>query len=169
MMKTTKLITGLICGSALLAIVGCTSTAKKPQNQLIMTQLAASKPPQNNATIAETGNNSGVYIPGAGSTSCCGAYTGMAYITNSATGTFWFTPPAGTTNGIATDTSGFGSPYESVVKVIRKRDLMPSCGTNSISFPASSSEQYKFIIYIKNTPPPPSAGDTLTLSVQWQP
>jgi hypothetical protein len=54
-----------------------------------------------------------------------------------------------------------------MVKAIRN-DLGSWCGTNSVSFPASSTKQYKFIIYIKNTPPPPSNGDVLTLSVQWQ-
>ena len=87
MKKATSIIAGLICGSALLTIVGCSTAEKKPNNQLIMTQLAASKPPQNNAT-AETiaGGGTGGFVPGSGSTSCCGAYTGQAFITNSATG-----------------------------------------------------------------------------------
>jgi hypothetical protein len=169
MIKTTGIITGLICGSALLTIVGCSTAEKKPNNQLIMTQLAASKPPQNNTAQTTGPSGNGAYIPGSGSTSCCGSYTGMAYITNSATGTLVFTPPAGATNCIATDVSGLASPYESVVKVTRTDNLFSTCGTNSISFPVSSNKSYKFNIYIKNTPPPPSAGDTLTLDVQWNP
>jgi hypothetical protein len=169
MKKTTGIIAGLICGSALLTIVGCSTAEKKPQNQLIMTQLAASKPPQNNTAQTTGPSGNGGYIPGAGSTTCCGSYVGMTYITNSATGTFWFTPPTGTTNCVATDSSGLASPYESVVKVTRRRDNLSWCNTNNVSFPASSSEQYRFYIYIKNTPPPPSAGDTLTLDVQWNP
>jgi hypothetical protein len=74
----------------------------------------------------------------------------------------------GTTNGLATDISGLASPYESVVKAIRN-DGISWCGTNSVSFPASSSKQYRFYIYIKNTPPPPTNGDALTLDVQWNP
>jgi hypothetical protein len=99
---------------------------------------------------------------------CVGSYSGSAKITNSATGTIWFTPPAGTTNCIAADASGLSSPYESVVLAMRKRDLMAWCGTNSVSFPASSSDQYKFTIYIKNTPPPPTNGQALTLILDWQ-
>jgi hypothetical protein len=118
---------------------------------------------------ATAGSGTGGYIPGSGSTSCAGSYTGMVYITNSATGTLVFTPPAGATNCIATDVSGFASPYESVVKVTRTDNLFSTCGTNSISFPVSSNKSYKFNIYIKNTPPPPSAGDTVTLSIQWNP
>jgi hypothetical protein len=104
---------------------------------------------------------------GSGSSTCIGSFTGTAVVTNSATGTVWFTPPSGTTNAIVTDVTGFSSPYVSMVKVIRN-DSASWCGTNSVSFPASSAKQYKFLIYIKNTPPPPSNGDILTLSIQWQ-
>jgi hypothetical protein len=117
--------------------------------------------------ITQTSGSGAVNMSG-GSTSCCGSYSGFANITNDATGTVWFSPPSGTTNCVATDSSGLPSPYVSCIKAIRKGDLVSWCGTSSVSFPATSNREYKFIIYVKNTPPPPSDGDILTLDIQWQ-
>lgn len=162
MNRTTYTIIGLIAVSALTGLVGCsTSTTKQPA--------PTAKPvtAQRSAMQATSSDPSGAFNNTGGTTTCCGSYTGYAFITNSATGTVWFTPPAGTTNCIATDSSGLSSPYVSVVKAIRS-DSLSWCDTNSVSFPATSSKKYKFIIYLKNTPPPPTNGQVLTLNVQWQ-
>jgi hypothetical protein len=164
MKKTNCIIIGLTVFTALLTLVGC-STNTNTNTEMTTTRLKPSKPGMSALTSGP--DASGGFSETGGSVSCVGTFTGLAYITNSDTGTVWFTPPAGTTNCIATDSSGIPSPYESVVKVTRK-DLLSWCGTNSVSFPALSTKQYKFTVYIKNTLPPPTNGAVLTLDVQWQ-
>ncbi|HEU5122610.1 MAG TPA: hypothetical protein VFW05_00945 [Verrucomicrobiae bacterium] len=149
--------------AALLTMAGC-STNEHNGN---MESTLAAKPTMR-AAFMPSQDAFGAFVSQNGTVSCCGSYKGFAYITNSITETLWFTPPAGTTNCIATDSSGFASPYVSVVKAARRADGASWCGTNEVSFAASSSQQYKFMIYIKNTPPPPTNGATLTLDIQWQ-
>lgn len=141
MKQSLPLLLSLTAVSALLALTGC-STSSRSYN--------------------------GAVTCASGSTPCVGSYTAFAIITNSATGDIWFTPPNGTTNCTITDISGLGSTYVSVVKAFRK-DTLAWCGTNTVTFPASSLKQYRFYIYVENTPPPPTNGDVLTLDVQWQP
>jgi hypothetical protein len=156
MKKTTYFVLCIVT-----ALVGCSTSEKKekpPAAQSSPIRLLTPGPSASGAV-----NNT------SGSATCVGSYTASAKITNSATGTIWFTPPSGTTNATITDSSGLSSPYVSVVQAVRKRDAVSWCETNTVSFPASSSEQYKFYIYVKNTPPPPSSGQVLTLDVQWEP
>ena len=98
---------------------------------------------------------------------CPGAYTGYAKMTNS-TGGLWITPPTNTTSGTLTDASGFASPYVSVAYVQRKSDLVSWCGTNSMTFPATNSTSYELFVYVKNTPPPPTNGQPMSLQITWQ-
>jgi hypothetical protein len=96
---------------------------------------------------------------------CSGAYTGYAKYTNSSG--FWITPPAGTSSGTLTDTSGFTSNYVSVAKV-GCNNLSSWCDTNSVTFPATNSRQYTLTIFVKSTPPPPTNGQPLTLQITWK-
>jgi hypothetical protein len=102
-------------------------------------------------------------------TGCPPTYYALARMTNSA-GQFWLTPPAGTTNGIFMDVSGFPKPYASSTQVIRRSDLNPWCatGTNGVSFPASSSTSYSMAVYVTSKTPPPTNGQPLVLQVTWQ-
>jgi hypothetical protein len=98
---------------------------------------------------------------------CPGASTGYAKMTNSA-GSIWITPPTNTTSGTFTDASGFGGSYVSVVNVTRKSDSVTWCETNSVTFPATNSTSYQLVVYVKNTPPPPTNGQPMTLQITWQ-
>jgi hypothetical protein len=102
-----------------------------------------------------------------GGSGCPGAYTGYAKMTNNVGG-FWITPPTNAVSGTLTDASGFPSPYVSVAYVMRKSDLVTWCGTNSVTFPATSSTSYELFVYIKNTPPPPTNGQPMNLQIAWQ-
>jgi hypothetical protein len=150
--------TGMMCLAAgiLAGAVGCKSSSEKGGAESGSAERSLINPYYD-----------GGYNGTPGSATCVGSYSGSAKITNSATGTIWFTPPSGTTNGTATDLSGLSAPYSSVVLAMRKRDMMAWCGSNTVTFPASSTDQYKFTIYIKNMPPPPTNGQILTLDVQW--
>ena len=100
-------------------------------------------------------------------TGCPGAYTGYAKMTNSA-GTFWVTPPTNAISGTLTDASGLASPYVSVAYISRKSDGATWCGTNSVTFPATDSTSYQLEVFVKNTPPPPTNGQPITLQITWQ-
>jgi len=97
---------------------------------------------------------------------CPGSYTGYAKMTNNA-GTIWIAPPTNAVSGTLTDASGFPSPYVSVACVLRN-DLTTWCGTNSVTFPATNSKTYSLSVYVKNTPPPPTNGQPMTLQITWQ-
>jgi hypothetical protein len=106
-----------------------------------------------------------------GSNSCVGTYYAYARFTNTSVTpkSIWWRPPTGTTSCTIADASGITDPaYVPVVEAVRRSDLVHWCGTNSVTFPATSTQQYQFGTYIKNQLPPPSAGQTLELSVQWQ-
>ena len=103
---------------------------------------------------------------GGSGSGCPGAYTGLAKMTNSA-GTFWITPPTNTTSGTLTDVSGFPAPYVSVAYV-KRNDLTPWCGTNSVTFPATNSKTYALTVYVKSTTTPPTNGEPMTLQIIWQ-
>jgi hypothetical protein len=98
---------------------------------------------------------------------CPGASTGYAKMTNSI-GSIWITPPTNTSSGTFTDASGFGAPYVSVAYVERKSDGASWCGTNSVTFPATNSASYQLVVYVKNTPPPPTNGQPMSLQITWQ-
>jgi hypothetical protein len=104
---------------------------------------------------------------GGSGSGCPGAYTGYAKMTNS-TGTLWLTPPTNTGSGTFTDASGFAAPYVSVASVVRKSDSAAWCGTNSVTFPATNTDQYSLTVYVKNTPPPPTNGQPMNLQITWQ-
>ena len=97
---------------------------------------------------------------------CPGAYSGYAKMTNG-TGTFWITPPTGTTNGTLTDASGFPSPYVSVVKVVRSPDQVSWCDTNSINFPVTNGYLYSLTVYVKSPVPPPTNGEPMNVQITW--
>jgi hypothetical protein len=117
--------------------------------------------PQNQGVPAIVGQGSG--------TGCIGTYYAMAEMTNSS-GTFWLTPPAGTTNGIFKDVSGFQPPYTSATTVIRRSDLNTWCSntTSGVSFPASSSTSYELIAYVTSKTPPPTNGQPIILQITWE-
>jgi hypothetical protein len=102
---------------------------------------------------------------GGSGSGCPGAYTGYAKMTNS-TGLFWITPPTNTSSGTFTDASGLGTNYISVAYVTRKSDGLTWCGTNSVTFPATNTDQYLLTVYVKNTPPPTN-GQPMNLLVTW--
>jgi len=99
---------------------------------------------------------------------CPGTYYAVAKMTNS-TGSFWLTPPSGTTNGIFKDVSGFPPPYSSSVQVGRRSDQMTWCsnGASGVSFPASTSTSYSMAVYVTSKSPPPTNNQSLTLQITW--
>jgi len=127
--------------------------------------------PTHMSTLAAGTNPPGTIIFSSGSNSCVGAYYAYARFTNTSVTpkSIWWRPPAGTTSCTITDASGITDPaYVPVVEAVRRSDLVHWCGTNSVTFPATSTQQYQFGTYIKNQLPPPSPGQTLELTVQWQ-
>lgn len=166
-MKTKNcIIIGLTTVTALLTFVGCSTSNTNPD---LMTSSLAAKAPAMSALSGGPGSYCGGFTATGGTLSSCGGdYNGYANITNSATGTMWFTPPAGTTNGLATDSSGFEAPYTSTIRVTRS-DNISWCGTNSVSFPVINTKKYKFVIYVQSTTPPPTNGQPVTLGLQWNP
>lgn len=110
---------------------------------------------------------SGQYVASQGGSTnnpCPGPYKGYARMTNS-TG-IWFRPPTNATTGVFTNTADFSNPP--VLQAVRRGDLMCWCGTNSVTFPASSSNQYQLGAYLKTNVPPPTNGQIVTLSIEWQ-
>jgi hypothetical protein len=101
-------------------------------------------------------------------TGCIGSFTGYAKYTNTA-GTLWITPSNGVTSGTFTDTSGYGSNYVSIASVERQSDRMFWCGTNNVTFPATNTQRYQLVVYVKNTPPPPTNGAPMNLQLNWTP
>jgi hypothetical protein len=99
---------------------------------------------------------------------CVGTYTGYAKYTNNA-GTLWITPSNGVTSGTFTDASQFGSNYVSIATATRQVDQMCWCGTNTVTFPATNSQRYQLVVYVKNIPPPPTNGAQINLQINWQP
>jgi hypothetical protein len=106
-------------------------------------------------------------LSGGSGSDCPGTYTGFAKMTNSA-GSVWLTPPTNATSGTFTNASGFGAPFVGVAHVTRKSDGVTWCDTNSVTFPATNSAKYQLVIYVKNTPPPPTNNQPMTLQVIWQ-
>ena len=102
---------------------------------------------------------------GGSGTACFGAYTGFAKMTNGAS--LWFTPPTNATSGTLTDASGFAAPYVSVAYV-KRNDYVAWCGTNSVTFPATSSKTYQLMVYVKSPLPPPTNGQPMNLQITWQ-
>ena len=84
--------------------------------------------------------------------------------------TVWYTPKAGVTTCTVTDTSNVGAGYSAQVEVVESGTLKKFCGTgtpSSTSFPVTAGKKYQFVIFVHNTPPPPSAGQTLSLDIVW--
>jgi hypothetical protein len=98
-------------------------------------------------------------------TDCPGSFTGFAIMTNSLGGC-WITPPAGTTNAILTDVSGFPAPYASVTSVMRRCDLMTWCANTSVSFPVTNGDCFQLKLYVVSSPAPTNG--PLVLLITWQ-
>jgi hypothetical protein len=97
---------------------------------------------------------------------CPGTYLGYLKMTNSL-GTYWVTPPAGTSYGTLSDVSGYGAPYVSVATVVRQSDFMTWCGTNGVSFPATNTMKYSLTIYVKVPTPTNATTQTVTGQIVW--
>jgi hypothetical protein len=107
-------------------------------------------------------------VQGGGSGSGCpGSYTGYAKMTNDV-GSIWLTPPTNAISGTLTDVSGFSTPYQSVAYVTQKNNFQHWCDTNSVTFPVTSTTQYQLVVYVKNTPPPPTNGQPINLQITWK-
>lgn len=104
---------------------------------------------------------------GGSGSGCPGIYTGYAKMTNNI-GTFWLTPPTNAISGTFTNTSIFASPFVSVTMVGRKSDFATWCGTNSVTFPATNTDQYSFTVYTKSPLPPPTNSEPMNLEIIWQ-
>src|SRR5205814_2437401 len=91
-----------------------------------------------------------------------GPYTGKTTFKDS-NGSTWFTPPAGTTICTITDISNLPSPYASKVESVESGTLRSACASTSVTFSVTSGKRYNFTIYVVNTPPPPTSGQTLSL------
>lgn len=103
---------------------------------------------------------------GGSGSGCPGTWTGYAKMTNAA-GTFFITPPTNATSGTFTDVSGFAQPYASVA-CVKQNDLVTWCGTNSVTFPATSSNTYLLTVYVKSPVPPPTNGQPINVQITWQ-
>jgi len=100
-----------------------------------------------------------------GSASCIGTYSAYAKITNSA-GNIWITPPTNITSGTFTDIStNVSTNYTSTVVVMRKKDLVTWCGTNSVTFPATNSTSYQMVSYVTSSSL--TNGQLQTLQIVW--
>ena len=141
-MKKNK-IPQIICAAALVlaSLIGLVAHADTQADKATMTQ----------------GTNS----------TCGGTYYATAKMTNS-TGSTWITPPTNSSSGTFTDASGFGAPYSSTTLVTRFSDKATWCGTNSVTFPAASSNRYSLSVLVTSPTPPPTNGQPLTLQIQWQ-
>lgn len=146
-MQTKKIKTTQTLCATLLAIVGFTACVAMAADTSIQTI---------NFKQQSGGSGSG----------CPGAYTGFVKMTNSA-GAYWITPPTNTTSGTLTDESAFGSNYVSVAYV-KCNNFLTWCGTNSVTFPATNSLKYELVVYVKNSPPPPTNGQPMNLKIAWQ-
>jgi hypothetical protein len=83
-------------------------------------------------------------------------------------GSIWLTPPTNAISGTLTDVSGFSTPYQSVAYVTQKNNFQHWCDTNSVTFPVTSTTQYQLVVYVKNTPPPPTNGQPINLQITWK-
>lgn len=145
-MKTKKNKTSQTFCATLLAMVGFTACVA----------LAADTSTQ---TIKFTQQSGG------SGTGCPGATLGYALMTNS-DGTYWITPPTNTISGTLTDASAFGTNYVSIAYV-RCNNMIAWCGTNHVTFPATNSLKYRLEVAVKNTPPPPTNGQPMSLKITW--
>ena len=106
---------------------------------------------------------------GGSGSGCPGAWTAYGKMTNSTDGTLWVTPPTNVVSGTLTDASGFAAPYVSVAYAKSKKYFGLSwCGTNSVTFPVTNSDQYELFIYVKSPVPPPTNGQPMNLQITWQ-
>ncbi len=104
-------------------------------------------------------------ISGGQGSACPGRFYSYTSMTNSA-GSIWITPPAGTTNGILTDISGYPAPYASVATVMRRSDMMTWCAGNYVDFPVTSGEKFQLKVFV--IAGQPTNGLPATLQIQWQ-
>jgi hypothetical protein len=113
------------------------------------------------------GYASGVTNSGTADSCKGGKYYQMLYITNSATGTYWFKGPVNMQSITVTDVSGYGSPYTNNIKLL-KNDGLVWCGNPVTGFPrtGSTNNQYKIICYF-HTNTVPLAGQLITLKLDW--
>jgi len=98
-------------------------------------------------------------------TGCVGSFVGYAKMTNSS-GSVWITPPANTTTGTFADESSFDSNYVSIATVVCLTNPAPICGSNNVTFKASSKAKYELVVYVKSSPP--TNGEPLNLQITWQ-
>lgn len=105
---------------------------------------------------------------GTSGSSCIGTYYGYARLTNSTTGAYWLVPPTNSTSATFTNLTDLGDGANCDMVVMSKRTFTAWCGTNSVTFPVSSVDQYELTMYIKNTPPPPTNNQPLSMQVNWQ-
>jgi hypothetical protein len=143
--KTNRNIRCIITTLALASFAACAAWADPTSETIPFTQ--------------SSGGSTNVHCPG--------AFTGYSKMTNSV-GSIWITPPTNTTSGTFTNASGFPSPYVSIAYVFRKSDSVSWCGTNSVTFPATNSTSYQFIMYVRSSPPPPTNGEPTMLQIIWQ-
>jgi hypothetical protein len=105
-------------------------------------------------------------IPGIGTT------YGYAKYTNSA-GSVVITPSNGVTSITFADISSFPAPYNSVVvgwDAITQKEYGTNMLANTVTIPVSTNalttnDSYKLTVYVLNTPPPPSNGVPIIMSL----
>ncbi len=114
---------------------------------------------------------SGQIQPGSGTKPGIGSYTAKAVMTNQSSGSIWFTPPVGKTQGVLTDTAhqSYNPPYSCVVEAFEYPTLRNWYAVNSVKFPVSPGCRYQFTTYIKNQLPPPTDKAKLTSNIAWSP
>ncbi|MBL9128035.1 MAG: hypothetical protein JNL97_10330 [Verrucomicrobiales bacterium] len=105
---------------------------------------------------------------GGNPTGCPGIYQAIARFP-APDGLMTWTAPAGSTSCRITDvTPGMPGTYISRVEAV-KVITQVACGQTTVTFPVTAGSKYTFTIYVINVPPPPTAGQSLNLQVEWLP
>ena len=94
-------------------------------------------------------------------------FYGVAHMTNSS-GTFNIIPPAGTTQGIFTDLSGYPPNYTSQQFALRRSDGHTFMGCGSVTFPATNGTSYTLTTTVTAPYPNNATNMVLTLQIVWQ-
>jgi len=117
--------------------------------------------------LADTQKDSVTFM--SSSNGCCGTYYAYARMTNDKAST-WIKPPTNivVTSGTLTDVSGFPSPYSSHASALKFGAATPTCGSNSVTFPATNTSTYQLTVYVKSPTPPPTNSEPMTLQITWQ-
>jgi hypothetical protein len=110
---------------------------------------------------------SGTIVLGGGTKpNCPGTFTAAVTFKDPATGSAWFTPPAGSTSATITDVSGLPTPYLSNVESLESFTTRKACATTSVTFTVSANRRYQFTTYVTSSPPP-GTGTILKLQIQY--